>query len=83
MVATFRNELTISSRILERLERGELSQIQVDEFQDFLTQVDRAFLQHHIITHNAYTHWFQEGRASDTQLRHFIRQFSANANMAL
>jgi hypothetical protein len=54
--------LTISSRIEERLRGGELSQEQVDNFQEFLAEVDREFLQHRIITHNAYTRWFSDGQ---------------------
>lgn len=83
MITASASELTVSSRILDRLHRGELTQPQVDEFQTFLTQVDREFLQHHIIHHNAYTHWFQEGRATDDQLRHFIKQFSVFSNQFL
>lgn len=74
---------TISSRIQERLRRGELTQEQVDDFQDFLAEVDRKFLQHRIITSNAYTRWFSEGRATDEELRHFIKQFSVFSNQFL
>ena len=77
------NHLTISSRIQERLHRGELTQEQVDDFQDFLSEVDREFLQHRIITSNAYTHWFSEGKATDEELRHFIKQFSVFSNQFL
>ena len=75
--------LTISSRIEERLRGGELSQEQVHDFQYFLAEVDREFLQHRIITHNAYTHWFSEGTATDEQLRHFLKQFSVFSNQFL
>lgn len=37
------HHLTSSPRIQERLHQGELTQLQVDDFQDFLTQVDREF----------------------------------------
>lgn len=75
--------LTISSRIEERLHQGELTQEQVSDFQDFLAEVDREFLQHRIITNNAYTGWFSEGTATDEQLRHFIQQFSVFSNQFL
>lgn len=75
--------LTISSRIKERLHRGELTQQQVNQFQDFLTEVDREFLQHRIIIHNTYTAWFRNGAATDEELRHFIRQFSVFSNQFL
>lgn len=75
--------LVISSRIEERLHQGELTQEQVSDFQNFLAQVDREFLQHRIITNNAYTGWFREGKATDEQLRHFIQQFSVFSNQFL
>lgn len=75
--------LTISNRIQNRLHQGELTSQQVNDFQDFLTQVDREFLQHRIITHNSYTQWFQSGTATDEELRYFIRQFSVFSNQFL
>lgn len=77
------NPLIVSSRIQERLQRGELMRSQVDNFQEFLHQVDRDFLHHPIITHNAYTHWFQTGEATDEELRYFIQQFSVFSNQFL
>jgi hypothetical protein len=77
------NNLTISSRIEERMHRGELTQEQVNDFQHFLTEVDREFLQHRIITHNVYTHWFSQGKATNEELRHFIKQFSVFSNQFL
>jgi hypothetical protein len=81
--ATSPGSLTISLRIEKRLFQGELTQNQVDDFQDFLTEVDRQFLQHRIITNNAYTRWFREGKATDEELRHFIQQFSVFSNQFL
>lgn len=77
------HHLTTSPRIQERLDQGELTQQQVDDFQDFLQQVDRDFLSHRIITNNAYTRWFQQGKATDEELRYFIRQFSVFSNQFL
>ncbi|MBW4562865.1 MAG: hypothetical protein KME32_17290 [Mojavia pulchra JT2-VF2] len=77
------NNLTISSRIEERLQRGELTQAQVDNFRDFLAEVEREFLQHRIITNNTYTRWFSNGTATDEELRHFIKQFSVFSNQFL
>ncbi len=56
----------ISPRIDERLRRGELTEEQVDDFRDFLDRVDRDLLHHRIITDNAYTRWFREGRGDAT-----------------
>jgi hypothetical protein len=77
------SSLTISSRIEERLHRGELTQGQVDDFRDFLAEVEREFLQHRIITDNTYTRWFREGKATDEELRYFIKQFSVFSNQFL
>src|SRR5262249_23048510 len=75
--------LAVSERIEERLRQGELTQDQVDEFRDFLADVDRDLLHHRIITDNAYTRWFRDGQATDEELRHFVRQFSVFSNQFL
>jgi len=82
-VLTAPKHLTLSARIWTQLCRGELTQSEVDGFRTFLGQCDRDFLQHHIITHNAYTRWFRTGEATDEELRHFIQQFSVFSNQFL
>ena len=72
-----------SARIEERLRRGEFTPRQVEEFRDFLDEVDDELLHHRIITDNAYTRWFREGEATDDELRHFVRQFSVFSNQFL
>jgi hypothetical protein len=83
MALATHHELGISDRIEERLHRGELTQSQVDGFQEFLADVDRDLLRHRVVTDNAYTRWFQLGDATDGQLRHFIQQFSVFSNQFL
>ena len=81
MATVTRSEsLVLSPRIEERLRRGELTPQQVEEFQEFLNEVDRDLLHHPIVVDNPYTRWFQEGRATDEELRHFVRQFSVFSN---
>jgi hypothetical protein len=75
--------LTVSSRVEDRLRRGELNLAQVDDFRDFLAEVERELLHHPVITDNAYTRWFQQGEATDEELRHFIQQFSVFSNQFL
>ncbi|HIK17867.1 MAG TPA: hypothetical protein IGS53_21625 [Leptolyngbyaceae cyanobacterium M33_DOE_097] len=75
--------LTVSDRIREKLQQGILTRNQVDDFASFLSQVEQAFLKHPIITQNAYTSWFQQGKATDDELRHFIKQFSVFSNQFL
>ena len=52
LTATPKGRLAVSPRIEERLQRGELTQAQVDQFQKFLAEVDRELLQHRIILDN-------------------------------
>jgi hypothetical protein len=73
----------VSPRIEERLRDGELAEAQVDAFREFLDRVDRDLLHHRIITDNAYTLWFREGGATDSELAHFVRQFSVFSNQFL
>lgn len=75
--------LEISPRIEERLNSGELTARQVDDFREFLGVVDRDFLRHRILTDNLYTRWFQRGDISDAELRHFVKQFSVFSNQFL
>jgi hypothetical protein len=77
------DSLAISPRIEERLRRGELTSHQVEEFQDFLHEVNHDLLHHRIVIDNAYTRWFQGGLATDDELRHFVRQFSVFSNQFL
>jgi hypothetical protein len=75
--------LVVSSRIEERLRRGELTPGQVEGFHEFLQEVDRDLLHHRIVTDNVYTRWFRTGDATDDELRHFVRQFSVFSNQFL
>ena len=86
MAATLTAEparLHVSERIERRLHDGELTQRQVDEFRQFLAEVERDLMQHRIVRENPYTRWFQKGEATDAQLRHFVRQFSVFSNQFL
>ena len=84
MATVTRSEtLAVSPRIEDRMRRGELSPQQVEEFHGFLQEVDHELLHHPIVLDNAYTRWFQEGRASDAELRHFVQQFSVFSNQFL
>jgi hypothetical protein len=75
--------LAVSGRIKERLQQGELTSEQVDDFRGFLAEVDRVLMHHRIIVNNPYTRWFQRGEATDDELRHFICQFSVFSNQFL
>jgi len=75
--------LTVSSRIDERLRKWDLTAEQVEDFRDFLAQVDRDLMRHRIISTNEYTHWFQKGDVNEQELKHFVKQFSVFSNQFL
>ncbi|WP_406697206.1 hypothetical protein V5E97_00065 [Singulisphaera sp. Ch08] len=81
--AAHADHLLVSERIEGRLQRGELTPRQVENYKEFLDRVDRDLFHHRVITANAYTHWFQHGEATDAELRHFIQQFSVFSNQFL
>src|SRR3954463_1197418 len=84
MATVTRSEsLVLSPRIEERMRRGELTSRQVEEFHEFLRDVDRDLLHHRIVVDNPYTRWFEDGLATDDELRHFVRQFSVFSNQFL
>jgi hypothetical protein len=82
-MATATHHDLISPRVEERLRRGELTDGQVEAFGEFLDRIERDLLHHRIITDNAYTRWFRDGRATDAELAHFVRQFSVFSNQFL
>ena len=72
-----------SSHINRCFERGDLSEKQIKDYETFLSEVNHKFLDHSIILHNAYTHWFSQGIATNMEMQHFIRQFSVFSNQFL
>ncbi len=75
--------LSVSSRVENRLAKGEISPEQVEEYRQFLDQVEEELLQHPIILHNRYTSWFAHGNITDAELKFFIQQFSVFSNQFL
>ena len=82
-VPTSASRLAVSERIERRLRDGELTNAQVDQYREFLREVEQDLLQHRIIKHNPYTAWFQKGGVSDAELRFFVQQFSVFSNQFL
>ena len=52
-------------------------------FEAFKDTVDRELMRHPVVTDNAYTAWFAEGRVPLDHLRHFTVQFSVFSNQFL
>jgi hypothetical protein len=75
--------LVVSDRIDRRLDTGELTKAQVDEYRRFLDVAERELMQHRIVRDNRYSRWFQQGLATDEELRFFVQQFSVFSNQFL
>ena len=52
-------------------------------FETFKDTVERELMRHPVVTDNAYTAWFAEGRVPLDHLRHFTVQFSVFSNQFL
>lgn len=52
-------------------------------FLEFQARIDTELLKHPVITDNAYTAWFEQGRQSHEQIMSFIVQFSVFSNQFL
>ena len=78
------NVLTqFSSALLGRISSGEISPAQVDDYREFLDEVQNKFMTHPIITDNEYCQWFERGNMSLDHVRHFVVQFSVFSNLFL
>lgn len=55
----------------------------VKHFDTFKQTIEREFMQHPVVTRNAYTQWFSHGDISREQLRAFAVQFSVFSNQFL
>jgi len=75
--------LFVSARIERRVNTGELTKAQVDEYRRFLDVAERELMNHRIVRDNRYTKWFQQGLATDDELRFFVQQFSVFSNQFL
>src|SRR5437868_13500845 len=75
--------LVVSDRIERRLSTGELTRGRVDEYRRFLDVVERELMNHRVVRDNRYTRWFQQGLATDDELRFFVQQFSVFSNQFL
>jgi hypothetical protein len=53
------------------------------QFEGFKHTIERRFMQHPVVTRNAYTGWFSRGEMSLDELRHFTIQFSVFSNQFL
>ena len=78
------NDLTAFSAALQaRIDSGEISSAQVEDYRGFMQEVASRFMRHPVITDNTYCKWFAGGDMVSEHLRHFIVQFSVFSNLFL
>lgn len=53
------------------------------QFLTFQERIDNELLKHKVITDNQYTEWFSDGSLTESQLQHFLVQFSVFSNLFL
>ncbi|PYV43690.1 MAG: hypothetical protein DMG06_09605 [Acidobacteria bacterium] len=78
------NKITeISPEILAKAKSGEIPQSRLEEYREFLQEVESKFMNHRIIVNNRYCRWFEKGDMTLEQLRHFVQQFSVFSHFFL
>lgn len=65
------------------LKEGAYALDRVEAFRNFYKRIENELLTHPIIQKNEYCHWFQQGKASQQQVREFLIQFSVFSNQFL
>ncbi len=71
----------VSQEILDKVNRGEISQKRVDEYHKLLERIKREILPHEVITNNQFCAWFEKGKIDRDDVRHFLVQFSVFSNL--
>ena len=73
----------LTSITLRKIIAGEFNQDRAAPFLRFQKRINLELLNHRVITHNAYTKWFEEGNINSDQVKHFLIQFSVFSNQFL
>ena len=69
---------------MEKVEAGEISQERLQEYQQFLHEVNNKLMKHSVITNNQYCIWFAKGDDLNTDnVKYFIQQFSVFSHLFL
>jgi len=73
----------LTSITLRKIIAGEFNPDRAAPFLRFQERINLELLNHRVITHNAYTKWFEEGNINSDQVKHFLIQFSVFSNQFL
>lgn len=67
---------SLEQRMREKLDRGEITGKQMENFLEFVRRKKHEIDQHEIITNNQYTKWWKQGTANTEQIEDLINQFA-------
>lgn len=76
------NIMDISNVKNELTEKG-VTSAQLEEYKEFLKDVNERVMSHSVIQNNAYTEWFAHGDITFTDVRHMVQQFSVFSHLFL
>ena len=73
-----------SEELVNKIDSGEISSIQIDDFLAFLNKIDKDFMGHRVITDNRYCTWFNEGKELILEdVRDMFLQFTVFSHLFL
>lgn len=73
----------LTDATLAQLEKGDYVLDKAAGFIAFQKRINEEVLKHKVITNNPYTYWFANTELSDSQVKHFVIQFSVFSNLFL
>ena len=75
---------SFSDELVNKIDSGEITSDQIDHFLDFLNEIDKAFMEHRVITDNEYCKWFHGGTELNMEdVQDLFLQFSVFSHLFL
>lgn len=75
---------SFSEELVKKIDSGEVTSDQVDDFLEFLNKIDKDFMEHRVITDNKYCTWFNEGKELILEdVRDMFLQFTVFSHLFL
>jgi hypothetical protein len=71
------------SKVKDELKQKGITNKQLDEYKEFLREVNERVMSHPVIQDNEYTQWFARGEATFADVRHMVQQFSVFSHLFL
>lgn len=77
------NITDVPNVVNEELSKGKITQAQLEDYKNFLQELDERVMSHPVIQDNKYTQWYAFGDASFDDVKHLIQQFSVFSHLFL